>query len=114
MPVLMKAANMICAVLRNGERLAAAAREGGDGRGDRGHHGSNGVGRGGGGGGDRHRGGPAQYNPAGPPMSAQAPPSAAPVNYPYQQQAPPVRVFSVFFLQSCLFGLRLFVEVESV
>ncbi|CBN74642.1 conserved unknown protein [Ectocarpus siliculosus] len=87
MPILMKAANMICAVLRNGERLAAAAREAaGGGRGDRGPPGSNGSG--GGGGGDRNRGGPAPYNPAGPPQSAQPQPTAAPVNYQYQQ-APP-------------------------
>eukprot|EP00752_Nemacystus_decipiens_P004730 g4311.t3 len=89
MPVLMKAANMICAVLRNGERLAAAAREasgggGGGGRGDRGPPGSNGAG---GGGGDRR--GPAPYNPSGPPPSSQAQPSPAPVNYQYQQQPPP-------------------------
>ncbi|CAN0378717.1 unnamed protein product, partial [Ectocarpus fasciculatus] len=89
MSVLMKAANMICAVLRNGERLAAAAREGGGGgRGERGPPGSNGGGGGGGGGGDRNRGGPAPYNPAGPPQSAQPQPTAAPVNYQYQQ-APP-------------------------
>ena len=86
MPILMKAANMICAVLRNGERLAAAAREGGGGRGDRGPSGSNGAG--GGGGGDRR--GPAPYNPSGPPPTSQAQPSPAPVNYQYQQQPPPV------------------------
>lgn len=89
MPVLLKAANMICAVLRNGERLAAAARGeggGGGGRGDRGPPGSDG----GGGGGDRHRG-PAQYNPSGPPPSSQGQPSPGPVNYQFQQQQPPVR-----------------------
>lgn len=97
MPVLMKAANMICAVLRNGERLAAAAREAaGGGRGDRGPPGSNGGG--GGGGGDRNRGGPAPYNPAGPPQASQPQPTAAPVNYQYQQ-APPVSGV-------CIFGWR--------
>lgn len=88
MPVLMKAANMICAVLRNGERLAAAAREGGaGGRGERGPPGSNGAGSG-----DRHRG-PTQYNPSGPP-SSQGQPSQAPTNFQFQQpqqQQPPVR-----------------------
>lgn len=85
MPVLMKAANMICAVLRNGERLAAAAREGGGGgRGDRGPPRNNGAGSGGG---DR-RGGPTPYNPSGPPPSSQAQPSPASVNYQYQQQQP--------------------------
>lgn len=100
MPTLMKAANMICAVLRNGERLAAAAREaGGGGRGDRGPPGSNGSG--GGSGGDRNRGGPTPYNPAGPPQSAQPQPTAAAVNYQYQQ-APPVS--GVYGVGWCLVG----------
>lgn len=100
MPVLMKAANMICAVLRNGERLAAAAREGGGGggRGDRGTPGSNGAG-----GGDR-RGGGAPYNPSGPPPSSQTQPSPAPVNYQYQQQPPPVRLKYVGFRSSCVYS----------
>lgn len=76
MPSLMKAANMICAVLRNNEKLATAARLAASGA-----NGAAAV--------------PGQYNqgrPGGaPPPQAQAP-GLAPAPYQFQQQAPLVRI----------------------
>lgn len=75
MPSLMKAANMVCGVLRNNEKLAAAARLAASG------NGAAAV--------------PGQYNqgrPGGaPPPQVQAP-GLAPAPYQFQQQAPLVRV----------------------
>lgn len=93
MVTLLKAANMICATLRNSERLAHAARHGGDEGGP--PPGRNGPPRG------HHPGsGPGQYNPSivvsGPPPNSPAP-TPAPAPFQQYQQPPPVRCNTIIY-----------------
>lgn len=95
MSALLTAANMICAVLRNNEKLSMAARQGGA-PGAGGGPGSNGSA---GGGGDRERGAPrGGPGPNNGPRGGSGPPPASPsggatpANFPFQQQQQPVPV----------------------
>ena len=102
MSSLLKAANMICAVLRNNEKMSNAARQGDAPGGGGAPPGSNGAV----GGGDRDRGAPrgpgGPGGPGGPlnglrgasggPPTASPSGGATPASFSYQQQPVPVSV----------------------